>query len=245
MPVPRNDGQPVKFLTKADKADIIERLERQVVQGSRPITKFVQAMAAKYDKDEVTIWRFIRSVRDTTSLARAYFRAKAYTLTKRVVEKANVDQSIDILTRPNMGVLDPINRDGNGATGVFVSVSAGSCGAIGDGGTNVRVGVAQRLPQPQQGEVHEGRLLPTGEGESGDVWDDEGGINIPPAITQALARRRTSGATPRSGDEGVQGDHEQPQQARRQAVNDRIIPQGRRKPVTYLPKVFDNCSFVD
>jgi hypothetical protein len=77
-----------------------------------------------------SVYRTIRRFRPTVDMAALHLKASAYRLARRVVNKASVEQSIDILSRSNMGVLAPAKAQMSGPTGFFLSVKADTCGAV-------------------------------------------------------------------------------------------------------------------
>lgn len=89
-----------------------------------------QRVGDQVGRDKRTIGIVISRLKPTTRVAQMYARAKAYRLVKRVIRKASVDQAIDLLSRPEMGVFSPNkSQSGEGNTGFFISVNAGDCGA--------------------------------------------------------------------------------------------------------------------
>lgn len=95
--------------------------------------KTPQMLAREFGRDESTIHRLIAEFRPTTELAKAKILSQASALVDRVLEKADVDQLIDLLQRPNIGVLDPMvdpKKAGGGPGGVLVNVQAGSLAAV-------------------------------------------------------------------------------------------------------------------
>lgn len=96
--------------------------------------KTIREVAREFGRDESTISRLLKQFRPTTELARATILARASQLVERVADKADVDQLIDILSRPNVGVLEPVAGKGGGSgganVGILVSVQQGSLAAI-------------------------------------------------------------------------------------------------------------------
>lgn len=80
-------------------------------------------------RSQGTIGVAIRRLTPTKRTARLYLESKAYKLARRVVEKANTQESIDLLSR--MGVLDPpAKAEGSSMGGFFLTVTAETCGAV-------------------------------------------------------------------------------------------------------------------
>lgn len=92
--------------------------------------------------DAKTVGRVWRMLQPTTGLATDYIRARAFRMARKVVTEASVPDLIDILSRPNVGVLEPIKKQEAGGGGFFISVSADSCGAV-------NVGIQGAPAQPQ------------------------------------------------------------------------------------------------
>lgn len=111
--------------------------------------KTVRDLAVEFARDESTIRRLIEEFRPTTQLARATILARAADIARRVTDKADVDQLIDVLSRPNIGVLDaPVaaSGKGNGGANVLINVQAGSLPAINEAEYRPTRGA---LPEPQ------------------------------------------------------------------------------------------------
>ncbi len=122
---PRDGKHPKAYtqLDEFDKATILEMVD----SGST-----IEAVATKLDKHPSSIYRFLRGLRDTTKLAERYIKAKALTLAEKIVAGADVDQAIEILSRPNLNVLHaPVNKkDG---PSILISVERDSCSAVVEG----------------------------------------------------------------------------------------------------------------
>lgn len=113
-------------MTDGEKNDILVFVKRHPRMTLMDI-------AREFGRDVTTITRLLRSLKPTTELARATLLSRASELVDRVTEKADIDQVIDILSRPNIGVLDPIvgkSGGGGGGVNVLVSVQAGSLAAL-------------------------------------------------------------------------------------------------------------------
>lgn len=89
-------------------------------------------VSAEFGRDIHTISKLLKRLRPTTELARATLLSRANELVTRVADKADIDQLIDVLSRPNVGVLDPVaNKGGGGAhVGILVSVSPAHLAAL-------------------------------------------------------------------------------------------------------------------
>lgn len=112
-------------MSPGEKSDILEYLEKG---------KSIKEAAIEFGRDPSSISELVRAMRPTTALARATLKAKASELVDRVLEKADVDQLLDVLSRPNLGVLEsiPNGKMGGGPIqiGVAVSVAPGSLPAV-------------------------------------------------------------------------------------------------------------------
>lgn len=110
----------------------------------------------------------------TKGLAKSYLLANTLRLARRVVEEANVEESIDILSRPDIGVLAPAQR---GAAPQQVSVMT-SINPADLGGVQVAVMTgAPAMPPPTPQEIAD------------HAWA------IPPALTPPSSRHADVGPT--------------------------------------------------
>lgn len=112
-------------------------LYRKEGQG---VMQAYESVALDMDIEMKTVAAVIRRLKPSTQLAQDYIKASAMRLAVRVVREASAQQSIDLLSRPNIGVLAPMQTREAGGGGFFLSVSADSCGSV-------KVGV---MPGPQQ-----------------------------------------------------------------------------------------------
>lgn len=92
----------------------------------------VDEIAKSLDRSKATISRFIADMADTSILAKATLRAGAAALAERVIKRASVTESIEVLSRPGIDVLQPVVQKGagSGGGGFRVSVGVGSCGTV-------------------------------------------------------------------------------------------------------------------
>jgi len=116
----RRRGRPPLPRDDADRVQIVE----MTLRG-----RSAAAIAADtgWSLDEVVAVR--RQYLPTTNLAGHYLKAKALQLARRIVEEATVEEAIDVLTRPNIGVLEPVKKAGP-HTGFWTSVTFDSLGAV-------------------------------------------------------------------------------------------------------------------
>src|ERR1700680_4687918 len=104
---------------------------RELQKRGMTLAQAKQATAVQMGIDSREVDRVVESFLPTTDIAREYLKARSFRLAVRAVRKANVDQALDILSRPNIGVLAPQAEGGSGgAGGFFLSVSAETCGAV-------------------------------------------------------------------------------------------------------------------
>ncbi len=130
-------------------AEIVSRYKVMTKQQGLSVKEAQEVLAKNFDRSPDSIRVLLSKFRPTVEGATAYLQAQALKLAMRVTRKANVDQSIDILGRSNIGVLAPKQEAGGGSGGFFISVRPENCGAV-----NIAVaGTPQTfsdLPQPLQ-----------------------------------------------------------------------------------------------
>lgn len=106
-----------------------------------------------------TVYTLQRRLQPTTELAKDYIRSQAFKLATRVVRKANVDQAMALLSRPNIGVLDPPGEGGVGGGRQFmIGVAMDSLGSVKVGvqiGASARPEVMELDTEPSGEEVPE------------------------------------------------------------------------------------------
>lgn len=112
------------------------------------------------------IWQTIQRYRPTGRMARIYFQSRALKMARRVVEKGTTAELIDVLSRPNIGVLSPKQATGGDSNGpLFLAISADSCGAVkavaGHGAVPFK-----GLPAADTADTEENWYEPTGSAES-------------------------------------------------------------------------------
>lgn len=139
---------------EADEIQHILDLFNDSRKRGRSLMDSYTLVAAQVGRDAKTIAGLIQRLKPTTDLARMYFRAKAYKMAKRIVNKGSASELMDVLQRPSVGVLDPVKKIEGGGGGFFLTVNAESCGAV-------KVGVLQAPPAQKQ----------LGEGEDTTVFD--------------------------------------------------------------------------
>lgn len=121
-------------------ANIMARI-RELKRTGLGVMECCETVAGEMGRPKSTIYQVVRRFEPTTDIAEAYLKSSALRLAIRTVRDANVDQSIDVLSRKNIGVLAPKSEgEGGGMGGFFLSVNAESCGAV-------KVGVMAAQPQ--------------------------------------------------------------------------------------------------
>lgn len=105
-------------------------------------------IAATHERPSDSIRSVIQRLRPTIDPAKVYLKAQALRLAIRVVRNANVQESMEILANPEIGVLQPKTEGPTGQGGFFLSVTAESCGAV-------KIGLAQ-VPQANEKRIEGG-----------------------------------------------------------------------------------------
>lgn len=134
--------RPRQFRTH-EIADILSKYRVMTKEQGYLVKDACAKIGEETGRSPDTIYNLVKRFAPTVEPAKAYLSAQALRLAMRIVRKANVQESIDILQRPDIGVLAPKQEGGPGpGTGFFLSVQADSCGAV-----KVGVGVAPSQPQ--------------------------------------------------------------------------------------------------
>lgn len=105
-------------------SDTKELILEMLDQGITP-----RNIAYKIGVHASTVSRVKTKYSSTAKLATRLIRANAEVLAQRIVDRATVDEAIQVLSRPNIDVLKPITKN-DGNTGIFISVGAASLGAF-------------------------------------------------------------------------------------------------------------------
>lgn len=130
-------------------------------------------------------WEVVCSVidrlRPTTQLAEVLIKARAFRITSKLLRKANADQLIDILSRPNIGVLGSNKAESSGPTGFFLSIQADTLGAVQVAGGQV----PRALPAAQERDDEEDEPF-TIDADTVESMGDE------PPLTQATTVCRSA-----------------------------------------------------
>lgn len=189
---------PVR-LRDIDIAEIIERMK--VLRKRRvPLMEACRRVADDMGITHTSVYEVVRRMRPTTEVATEYLRSQSLKLAMRVVRKANVEQAMSLLSRPNIGVLDPQGEGGGGGGRQFiVGVAMDSLGSVKVG---VQIGGSNQPRQLHSGSVDEGNqegagpildttadVEPLGEGEDGEGANEASG-EIEDLEPQPRPRRR-------------------------------------------------------
>lgn len=170
-------------LREADIQEVMALFKRyRLTYGINAACKKVE------EKTEVpwqTVYTIQRRFRPTTALAEDHLKASALKLAMRVVRKANVEQAIGILSRPNIGVLASDSGGGDGGGRSFmIGVAVDGLGSVKVG---MQVGGSQASSLPQAEEAPEQPLL---EGEAPDHEDEDEDEEVRPIRKWYLKDKR-------------------------------------------------------
>lgn len=115
-----------------DKADILDQYD-MFTNGPKPVSpaEAYSKISENTGREIDNVRKFIRSMRDTTTLATRVIRARSSQLVEKVLRKADPALLVDILQRPNIGVLKPVVKEPVAQIGIFVSTGRDSLGATG------------------------------------------------------------------------------------------------------------------
>jgi hypothetical protein len=189
-PTPR---RPRRF-SLTDINEILNRFRQLTKTQGLGVLAACEVIASERDRTRDVIYALVRRFQPNVDGAEAYLKSNALRLAMRVVRKANVEQSIDILSRSNMGVLAPKQEGGPGGGGFFLSVTADSCGAVVKVAA-VEPGTLASLPTPiNEGEAvqidgteleHGGSHLPSAPYSGASGGDETAEIESPrPSMTE-------------------------------------------------------------
>lgn len=209
----------------------------------------VDQIAFRLGRDRKTIGRFVSSMTDSTPLATAMIRAGAHKLAKKVLEKADVDQALDILSRPNIGVLRPIQKVSDGPQ-IMISVNQDSLGGVAPANM-----VNTALPAtPLTAAIdsvklaivggNDGNSIETPEGQTdrqSGGEDVQGGSGVP-AETGGGLRAAPDGASAPQGPAGVPADSGDARPGRQRRVADgdsRVAILNPRRPRSSIHLTYD------
>lgn len=167
-------AQPGKHLSDQDLSFIIGSVKYGDSLGHSR-TDTYKSLAAKLDRDWKTIAGAVNRLMPTVDLAKMRLRAGASRMARRIINRGSTSELIDVLSRPNIGVLDPIKSEKGQGGGFFMSVEMDSLGAV-------RIGAAQSaLPQPSQPLLDVGEAPSAPPDEAYIVMSNQNEAERPPA----------------------------------------------------------------
>ncbi len=117
------------LVTDTIVAEIVDRYEAAKKRGLID-TQAYNEVADAMGIDASSVRYHVKALKSTVALAKRKLLAKASVMVDRIVEKAPTSELIDILSRPNIGVLDPAQKGQQGNGGFFLSVEMGSLGGV-------------------------------------------------------------------------------------------------------------------
>lgn len=111
-------------------ADIIDEYEAaKKVPGTSEWDAY-KAAAQAVGVTAAMVQQHVKALRSTVRLAKMKILAKSSAMVDKIVEKAPTNELIDILSRPNVGVLEPAQKGQQSNGGFILSVAMDSCGAV-------------------------------------------------------------------------------------------------------------------
>lgn len=110
-------------------AEIVTEFEKAKRRGLTDQQSYSEA-AERVGVMPADVRHHVTALRSTVKLAQMKIRAKASVMVDRIVEKAPTSELIDILSRPNVGVLEPSQKGGQGGGGFILSVGLDSLGGV-------------------------------------------------------------------------------------------------------------------
>lgn len=118
------------IMREADIAEVIACFKKHRQRGLA-VMAACNRVQADMGVNAATVYTWVRRMRSTSDVATQYLQASSLKLAMRVVRKANVEQAIGILSRPNIGVLDPAGEGGVGGGRQFtIGVAMDSLGSV-------------------------------------------------------------------------------------------------------------------
>lgn len=162
-----------------------------------------------------TIAAAVLRLSPSTGVAQDYLKSRALKMARRVVKEAKANELIDVLSRPNMGVLAP-KQDAGGQTGFFLSVSVDTCGAV-------KVGAGSSGGwQPKQLEAAPEVIDVEPIERFEETADVKRTVGKSQAFQEALARAREK-IRRNQEQQGIQGAHGHPQEKAAQVAQNSTI----------------------
>jgi hypothetical protein len=138
------------LLQEHEQLNILAMFEESMARGFS-LEATYKGIAKTLGRHPQTIAKFVRRMRSTVSLAKLTLAANANRMVKKVIEKAPTSELIDVLSRPNMGVLEPRKSEGSGGGGFFINVKAENLGAVQIGIVNKENSINELRPNAATG----------------------------------------------------------------------------------------------
>lgn len=91
--------------------------------------KTVKEVAYAMGRGEKTIRKLVNAFMGTSVAAEQYIKSRSLFLAKKVVQRATVEEAVDILSRSNIGVLAPVKATADRPQ-ILISVNQNSIGSI-------------------------------------------------------------------------------------------------------------------
>jgi hypothetical protein len=117
---PQNEKKPAR-MSSDEKVTILTMSRNQ---------KSIDEIAYAVGRSRTTVQRFLAEMIDTSELAKVTLKAGAVKLAERIIKKAEVREAIDVLSRPDIGVIAPAQKGLPVSGGIQVSVGVSSCGTV-------------------------------------------------------------------------------------------------------------------
>lgn len=113
-------------IQKADRKSGRLLIDEQVaILRMRQRGKSVAAIADTIERSPATVRSFLSKYTDTTPMAEAILRKGAVVMAANIVKRGTVSEHIDVLSRPNIGVLKPVDKAGANSGGFSIHLSVG------------------------------------------------------------------------------------------------------------------------
>lgn len=180
------------------------------IKEGLPKTQAYKQTAAALELDWKSVAAVTYRFRSTVDLGKALLKSHAAKMAMKVIRHGTVQEHIDVLSRPGIGVLEPAQKGNIGGGGFFLAIDVGTCGAV-----KVRASDSLPLTAPslQLEGLHEHQeavidVRPQHHGEGSGHGPSQARSQT--LIEQAKARLA---AARRAKDQGIQGRHEESQGA--------------------------------
>lgn len=121
--------KPRVNIEEEEALDILEMLETSLKKGYSAAQTY-RYIARGLGRHPKTIENFIRRHRSTVGLAQMKLRANAAKIVDKIIDKAPTHELIDVISRPNIGVLEPTKKQELTNNGFILNVQVDSLGAV-------------------------------------------------------------------------------------------------------------------